>query len=318
MTKKQHSQQNLSIPRKRILLLGTGGTIAGLSNAQKSRDGADASLAGYTAARLTVDALLPMWPSHITTEQISQIDSKDMSFSVWERLYERLCVAMEDTSIGAVVITHGTDTLEETAYFLYRTLVATKPVVLTGAMRPADAVDSDGPNNLTDALRVASDMSLQPLGGGVWVVFAGQTLRGDCTQKVHPHRLDAFVARDDIKREGDAWLMRRLFALKPPYKCWPWVEIVMNYAGASGQIVEALMVQNVDGIVVAGTGNGTISKDLVSALRQAASAGIAICLTTRCPQGQVVQDQTHMFEVSPLPAPQARVELLLELLSKTS
>jgi L-asparaginase len=123
MSKKQLSQQNLT-----ILVLGTGGTIAGL--------GGEAYLAG----QLTVDALLPHSRHHLKSEQIAQIDSKDMTFAVWQQLYFRIEASMDDQSVDAVVITHGTDTLEETAYFLSRTLTTTKPIILTGAMQDRKSV----------------------------------------------------------------------------------------------------------------------------------------------------------------------------------
>lgn len=295
------SQRNLQ-----ILLLGTGGTIAGL--------GGEA----YQAAQLPIDALVPQLPrsTHsITTEQIAQIDSKDMSFAVWERLWARLRAAMLDVSIDAVVITHGTDTLEETAYFLHRSLPATKPVILTGAMRPADAHDADGPQNLEHALDAVARMASEQT-GGVWVVFAGQTLPAQHVQKNHPTRLDAFGSRDSNPSSDLAPQAMSTRNFSRPIQRWPRVEIVMNYAGAGGDYVEILVAQAVDGIVVAGTGNGTMSTSLEAALHAACKGGIAVRLSTRCLQGSVHNNANHDFEVSPLSPVQARIELMLALLSK--
>jgi L-asparaginase len=286
MTKNQHSQPNLS-----ILVLGTGGTIAGL--------GGDA----YTAAQLSIDLLLPQSKHRVTTEQIAQIDSKDMNFSIWERLCMRVGEAMQDAAVDAVVITHGTDTMEETAYFLHRTVACTKPVILTGAMRPVDDAAPDGPRNLADALDCASTLAV-----GVWVVFAGHALPAAGVQKNHPHSLDAFG-----QREIHANAPPR--TLRLPVLRWPRVEIVMNYAGASGELVEALIGQHVDGIVVAGTGNGTVSDALEAALHKAVQAGVAVSLTTRCLAGSVIQNAHHTFNISPLSPVQARVELILALLT---
>ncbi len=272
------SQENLT-----ILLLGTGGTIAGLLDKapQANQDGA------YTSAQLPVDALIPTSKHRILSEQIVQIDSKDMSFEVWEKLHIRISSAQSDPAIDAIVVTHGTDTMEETAYFLYRTLVCTKPVILTGAMRPADALDGDGSHNMTFAMEQAEQLS-----AGVWVAFAGRVFSGGNVQKVHPTRLDAFDVIDEGNRKGTS---APLIAFKSPIKGWPRVEIVMSHAGASGAIVEALIAARVDGIVMAGTGNSTVHHELEASLHKARQAGIAVSLTTRCQAGNAVQTRIDLL-----------------------
>ncbi len=291
-----HGQENLA-----ILLLGTGGTIAGL--------GGDT----YRAAQLPIDALIatlapmPAFKHRMTGEQLAQIDSKNMSLDVWERLYTRLAKAQNDNTIDAVIITHGTDTMEETAYFLHRTLACTKPVILTGAMRAADATDSDGARNLNHALLQATQ-----LGSGVWVAFAGKVFSGGNVQKIHPTRLDAFEAiRADEADEGEA-----LIPLTLPIHRWPRVEVVMSYAGASSALVEVLIAQKVDGIVVAGTGNATVHQSLEASLHAAAKAGIAVALSSRCLQGAAIKNVHPAFEALPLPPALARVELVLRLCSR--
>ncbi|MDI9335374.1 MAG: asparaginase [Cytophagales bacterium] len=286
MIKNANSQENLT-----ILLLGTGGTIAGL--------GGDA----YRAAQLPIDALVPVSKHRIVSEQLAQIDSKDMSFEIWEHLYVRLVAAQNDVAIDAIVITHGTDTLEETAYFLYRTLSCTKPVILTGAMRAADSADSDGPHNLSDALARANQLD-----AGVWVAFAGKIFSGGNVRKVHPTQLDAFDVINPIERNDAVQALPHL-ALPLPIKRWPRVEIVMSYAGASGEWVEALIQQKtngkmLDGIVVAGTGNSTVHHELGAALDKARAAGVAVYVATRCAQSGL--------SLSPL---RARIDLLLRLLT---
>jgi L-asparaginase len=280
--KNDNSQENLT-----ILVLGTGGTIAGLleNGSQGKQDKA------YTSAQLPVEALIPASKHRIISEQIAQIDSKDMSFAIWEKLYVRISAVQKDPTIHAIVITHGTDTMEETAYFLHRTLACTKPVILTGAMRPADSKDSDGPHNMVFALQQAEYLS-----AGVWVAFAGRVFSGDNVRKAHPIRLDAFDAIDD-----DFVPYTSLVAFNPPIKRWPRVEVVMSYAGANGEIIEALIEQQVDGIVVAGTGNFTAHHALETKLEKAREAGIAVSLGTRCLHGIV----------------QSRIELILRLLEVT-
>lgn len=286
MTHLHNSQENLT-----ILVLGTGGTIAGLGGH------------AYVAAQLPIEALVPASGHRLITEQLAQIDSKDMNFVVWEQLYARLCVVMADDHIDAVVMTHGTDTLEETAYFLHRALLCTKPVILTGAMRPADSTDSDGPRNMADAVNLSPQLA-----AGVWVVCAGQVLPAVGVQKNHPQNLDAFGLRVLTANAHPPAV-----GLHLPFKRWPRVEIVLNYAGATGDVVEALVSQKVDGIVVAGTGNGTVSASLQAALDKACKAGVAVRLTTRCAAGSVQLSGDQPFQVSPLSPVQARVELLLQL-----
>lgn len=287
--KNANSQQNVT-----ILVLGTGGTIAGISTSSMNASQPKRDMA-YKSAVLPIYSLVPASKHIIITEQIAQIDSKDMSFDVWEKLHTRISAAQNDTSIDAIVITHGTDTLEETAYFLHRTIACTKPVILTGAMRPADAMDSDGSQNMAFALEQAA-----LLGAGVWVTFAGKVFSGGNVQKIHPTRLDAF---DEINKSDGFQSHKPLILFNPPIKRWPRVEIVMSYAGASGALVEALIAQKVDGIVVAGTGNNTVHDALQASLDKAPEAGIAVALSTRCLQGGGM--------LTPV---QARIELILQLM----
>jgi L-asparaginase len=296
-----NSQENLANPVQKILLVGTGGTIAGLQETGLQA----ASVLAYRAGQVPIQALLEAAQSpfmaDVVCEQLAQVDSKNMRFALWEKLYARLDAAMHDDEIAAIVITHGTDTMEETAYFLHATLVATKPVILTGAMRPANAQDSDGARNLREALHQATQLS-----SGIWVSFAAKIFPALTVQKIHATRLDAF---DTIE-----WLDTHdpRFKLEAPVARWPRVEIVMNYAGADGAIVNALVAQKVDGIVVAGTGNATISDGLQAALVLASKAGIAVSLCSRCLKGGAVKSTDHAFDVSPLSAAKARIALMLE------
>jgi L-asparaginase len=162
-------------------------------------------------------------------------------------------------------------------------------VILTGAMRPADAVDSDGPQNMAFALEQTEQLS-----AGVWVAFAGKVFSGSNVRKAHPTRLDAFEVIDD-----DFVSFTSLVAFNPPIQRWPRVEVVMSYAGADGEVVEAFIAQKVDGIIVAATGNCTVHAALQAKLDKARVAGIAVSLYSRCLGG----------------IPQARVELILRLFS---
>ena len=182
--------------RKKIVFLGTGGTIAG--TARHSTDNL-----GYTAAQLGVGDLIGAIPGlsqalagqTLLAEQVAQLDSKDMDFEVWQALALRTAHFLAQDDVAGIVITHGTDTLEETAYFLHAVLpradLLHKPVVLTCAMRPASSAAPDGPQNVLDAVAVVST----PGACGVVVVCAGTVHGAVGLQKVHPYRLDELRRR---------------------------------------------------------------------------------------------------------------------------
>ncbi|KQW76572.1 asparaginase [Methylibium sp. Root1272] len=303
----------------RIVILATGGTIAG--TAATATD----SL-GYSAAQLGIAQLLAAVPAlagqPIEAEQVAQIDSKDMGMEVWRSLTRRVAHHLARPEVSGVVVTHGTDTLEETAYLLQRVLAPSKPVVLTGAMRPATAVQADGPQNLLDAVALARE----PGAAGVCVVFAGSVFGAFDVRKRHTHRLDAFGAGDDgaialiegggVRRLRDwpAGLPLGIEVLERPE---PWVEIVISHAGASGAVVEALRAQRVDGLVVAGTGNGSLHHALEAALRTAQAAGIPVQRCTRVADGAVLPTGHDALPISDARTPaQARIELMLTLMAR--
>lgn len=306
-----------------FVILGTGGTIAG-----KAADAADN--VGYSAAQLGVEQLVravpPLAGYELDCEQVAQLDSKDMDFATWQRLAAAVARHMARAEVQGIVITHGTDTLEETAYFLQRVLAPTKPVVLTAAMRPATALLVDGPQNLLDAVRVAA----HPEARGVLCVLAGVVHGAEQVRKVHSYRVDAFTSADGSRlalvEEGrvrllGAWPVAGdglgLEHLSRPADRWPRVQIVLNHVGADGSIVDALMQAGVDGIVVAGTGNGTISSALERALQRASAAGVCVWLSSRCDAGGVVrgtQEQSGWPSAGALSPVKARIEMLLQLL----
>lgn len=314
---------------KKIVVLGTGGTIAGL--APHSGQGGPGHLA-YRAGQVGVDRLLAVIPPlkglPLLAEQLAQVDSKDMGPVVWQALAARCAHWLSDDDVQGLVITHGTDTLEETAYFLHRVLAPHKPVVLTCAMRPADALAPDGPQNLVDAVAVAQSSGAQ----GVVAVCAGQVHSAIDVAKVHPYRLDAFSSGDagpiawveagqlrllrswPVAADGRADLLAAAVARHSP-TAWPSVEIVLNHAGADGRIVDALVGAGVLGLVAAGTGNGTLSQMLEAALLRARESGVEVVRSTRCASGQVVPYRDDAIAVARGLSPvKARIALLLDLL----
>ena len=307
---------------KKIAILATGGTIAGTSPVPGDN-------LGYTAAQLRVEDLLASVPAlagvPLVSEQVAQIDSKDMTFDIWRQLAQRCSHWLAQPDISGIVITHGTDTLEETAFVLQAVLAPVKPVALTCAMRPATALVPDGPQNLLDAVSVAAHPGAQ----GVIAVCAGTIHSARDVRKRHTYRLDAFGSGDagpvGYVEEGRLRLLRAWpesigdapAALRKflNAKRWPRVEIVMSHAGAGGAIVQALVAQGVAGIVVAGSGNGSVHRDLETALRAARDAGVKVVRSTRCAEGEVLARPAdalpHSAGLSPV---KARIALMLALL----
>ena len=328
------------MPKKNVnavVVLGTGGTIAGL--AIDTGDNV-----GYTAAQIGIKALLEAIPAlgdlpcELISEQVAQVDSKDMSIAVWQRLLVRTSHWLSDPKVRGVVITHGTDTLEETAYFLHRALPcdlrASKPVVLTCAMRPASALNADGPQNMRDSIAVV----LTPGAKGVVAVCAGTVHTAKDVVKFHTYRLDAFTSGDAgplaYVEEGAVRLLKDWPSVTTPIindavrnlsvaAVWPRVEIVMNHAGAGGLMVDALLAQSESGqvapllgIVVAGTGNGSLHQDLEAALLRAQANGVAVLRSTRCALGRVIPVPSATIKPADGLSPvKARIALMLELMA---
>ncbi|QHE88870.1 asparaginase [Hydrogenophaga sp. BPS33] len=319
---------------QRLVILGTGGTIAG--RAAQSGDNV-----GYVAGQVSVADLVAAVPAlahlPLVVEQVAQIDSKDMGLPVWQALARSLAAHLDDPAVSSVLVTHGTDTLEETAFVLQQVLQPRKPVVLTCAMRPASALSPDGPQNLSDAVAVAR----QATGGCVVVVCAGQVHAARDVAKVHTYQLNAFDSgdagplarveeggvrrfrawsagdsRDAAPAQASPDLLERFLAAE----ALPRVELVTSHADADGNLVRALAAQPaparpLKGIVVAATGNGTVHRSLVEALNEAKASGVRVVLASRCARGRVVPHAGLAFEHSHGLSPvKARLALALELL----
>lgn len=313
-----------------IAVLATGGTIAG--------EAADAAkTAGYQAGVVGVDKLLAAVPAlagvaRVRAEQVASIDSRDMSDALWIALSQRVNALLAQDDVDGVVIAHGTDTLEETAYWLHLTVAGTKPVVLTAAMRPSTALSADGPLNLLNAVTVAA--SPDAAGRGVLVAFANRIHCARDVTKTSTYAIDAFESpevgvlgwvqdgRVDFQR-----LTTRAHTSASAFRvdalasggALPAVEVVVSHAGVSRVAVDALVAAGVRGIVVAGTGNGSIHATLQQALADARANGVAVVRASRVGSGHVMRngaapdDALGFVSAGALNPYKARVLLMLAL-----
>lgn len=320
---------------KKIVFLGMGGTIAG-------KAGSPDDNVGYKAAQLGVQELLAAVPALAASlggrsaiaEQVAQLDSKDMHDGAWQQLGLRALHYLAMPDVAGLVVTHGTDTLEETGYFLSRVLppelLCAKPVVMTCAMRPATSQSPDGPQNLADATTVACTSGAR----GVVLVCAGVIHDALHVRKVHPYRPNAFdsgeagplgFVEEGVARMVHGWPEVGSTPSIPAAlnaRQWPRVEIVVNHAGVSGAAVRGMVAHHggipVRGMVVAGTGNGSVHQDLEAALAEVQSQGVRVVRSTRCALGQIVGsprgDDTD-FGVTRLDPYKARIALMLDLLA---
>ncbi|MEO8836083.1 MAG: asparaginase, partial [Caldimonas sp.] len=286
-----------------VVVLGTGGTIAGRAATPESLAYASAQIDVADLAASAAQSGRALGPVRIETEQVAQIDSKDMDFATWRRLALAVERHAARPEVRGIVVTHGTDTLEETAFFLACVVAAAKPVVLTAAMRPATSFEADGPRNLADAIAVAASETNTDDAPGVVVAFAGEIHAARDVRKAHPRRLDAFTSGErgaigrvvdgrveSLRRAPDVARLVDAESLPEDAAAWPWVEIVTSDAGADGRVVDMLVAQGVAGIVVAATGNGSLHRALERALADAVACGVVVRRASRVLDGSIVEE----------------------------
>mgnify|MGYP001549486549 CR=1 FL=1 len=323
MTTTPSSASPAALPR--IAVLATGGTIAG-----SAADAAQTS--GYQAGVVGVDRLLAAVPalSHVArieAEQVASIDSKDLDIALWTMLAERIAALAACEDIDGIVVTHGTDTLEETAYALHLVVKTDKPVVLTAAMRPSSALSADGPLNLLGAVTVAGSPAAR--GQGVLVAFNNRIHSARDVVKTSTYAVDAFHSPEigalgwvqDGRVEFQRAVVRPHTTATPfvALASWPVVEIVASYAGASRTAVDAFVASGAQGIVVAGTGNGSIHACVQAALGEASARGVAVVRASRVGSGHVMRngaasdDALGFVSAGTLNPYKARVLLMLAL-----
>lgn len=315
----QVRQPQTSLPR--VLVLATGGTISGKADTR--------SAIGYDAGAVTGEQLIAGVPgveklARLKVEQISNIASQNMNSQVWFRLAERIHEAFTKNEADAVIITHGTDTMEETAFFLDIVTGDSRPVVLTGAMRPSTAISADGPANMYEAVKVAA--SPQARNRGVLVVLDDTIHAARWVSKTHTTALETFHSRDaGPVGMADPANVRFLAPPRtethlplPHNPVLPRVEIIYAHADMdTGQIDEAVK-NGARGIVIAGMGDGNVSEEALSGLDRAVKAGVVVVRSSRVGDGFVnrnveIDDDRHGLVASLDLNPQ-KARILLQLL----
>jgi len=314
-----------------VIILATGGTIAGAA--------ASGTQAGYTSGAVTIDAMIAAVPgikdlANIRGEQISNVGSQDMSFNIMLTLAKRINELLAKSDVDGVVVTHGTDTMEETAFFLNLVVKSNKPVVLVGSMRPSTAVSADGPLNLYEAVAVAADPKAG--GRGVLVVMNDWIEGAHSLTKTSTTAVQTFMSplRGLV---GVSAYGKNDYFNNPEWKHttgsefdvttvtrFPRVDVIFACADMSPDLIDAAVANGAAGIVIAGVGNGNMNKASLEAAERAAKKGVVIVRSSRVPTGSVgrnveVNDDEMGFVASDELNPQkARILLMLALLKPRS
>jgi L-asparaginase len=312
-----------------IRLLATGGTIAGAQTATGR---------GYQAGKFSIEALIAAVPqlaglARLEVEQVAAIGSQDMDDATWLKLAARTQAALDDAAIAGVVITHGTDTMEETAFFLNLVVHSTNPIVLVGAMRPATEISADGPMNLYNAVAVAAHRGMQ--GRGVLVVandeihFAREVAKTNTTQVgtfratarglaglVHAGRVHLYAPPVRRHTTASEFSVTGLTTL-------PRVDVIYAHAGVGGEHIAAAVQAGARGLIIAGVGDGNLAAPALRAAAEAARAGVAVVRSSRTGGGvverniEVDDDALGFIAADELNPQKARVLLMLGLTRTT-
>lgn len=314
-----------------IYILATGGTIAGSGTGSSTQTNYHA---GGVAIQTLIDAVPAMMDiANITGEQVVNIGSQDMTTDVWLTLANRINELLAQDDVDGIVITHGTDTMEETAYFLNLTVKSNKPVVMTGAMRASTALSADGPLNLYNAVCTAA--APESKGKGVLVVLNGIILDAHSVIKMNTVDVQTFQAPNSGPLGylfnskvfyNDVTLKKHttqsVFDVKG-LKQLPKVGIVYSYADIDADVMTPYLNGGYQGIVHAGLGNGNYHKNLFPSLLEARKKGILVVRSSRVPTGPTtldneVDDAAYQFVASQELNPQKARILLMLALTKTT
>jgi L-asparaginase len=310
-----------------VVILATGGTIAGAA--------ATGTQSGYTSGAVTIDAMLAAVPgieklATVKGEQISNVGSQDMSFDIMLKLAKRINELLATPAVDGIVVTHGTDTMEETAYFLNLVVKSDKPVVLVGSMRPSTAVSADGPLNLYNAVGVAADPRAR--GRGVLVLMNDWIHAAHSLTKTSTTAVQTFMSplRGLV---GVAAYGHNDFYSSPVWKHTtgsefdvtgvsklPRVDVIFACADMSPDLIDAAAANGAKGIVIAGVGNGNMNKASLDAAARVAKKGVVVVRSSRVATGsvgrnvEVNDDELGLLASDELNPQKARILLSLALL----
>ncbi len=310
----------------RVVILATGGTIAGV----QPKEGE----AGYKSGSVSVESLVAAAPgleklATIKGEQVASIGSQDMNDFVWIKLARKAAELLASPDVDGIVVTHGTDTLEETALFLNLVLKSDKPVVLVGSMRPSTELSAEGPSNLYNAMSIAADPAAR--GRGVLVVANDTLHAARALQKTHTTSVQTFISvnrgpvAEVLKGTKPVWFLppaatapKGTFSIAG-LDALPRVDIVYGHENSDGVQVKAAVAAGAKGIVLAGVGDGNATKETIDALAEAATAGVVVVRSTRVGSGivrrniEVNDDKLGFVAALELNPQKARVLLRLAL-----
>ena len=314
-----------------IIILATGGTIAGAAPSSTQ--------AGYTSGKIDVQGMIQGVPdleklARVTGEQFSNVGSQDMSFEIMINLANRINALLMKEEIDGVVVTHGTDTMEETAFFLNLTVKSAKPVIMTGAMRPFTALSADGPLNLYNAVAVAADPRSREL--GVLVVMNDRIHGAHSLTKSNTTSVETFLS--PVNGLMGTVIYGTIQYFRGPFRkhtifsefsvegvrCLPRVDIMYACADMPPDLIDCSVAKGARGIVIAGDGNGNMNQATVKKGAEMAKKGIFIVRSSRVPTGTVgrnmeVDDDANQFIASDeLNPAKARILLMLALLKDRS
>ncbi len=312
-----------------IVILATGGTIAGAAESGTS--------AGYTSGQVGVQTMIDAVPgikdiANVTGEQIANVGSQDMSIKIWLDLAHKINELLATDAVDGIVITHGTDTQEETAYFLNLVVKSDKPVVTTGSMRPSTAVSAEGPLNLYNAVAVAANKKAK--GRGVMIVMNDQIHSPQAATKTNTTSVQTFLS--PMQGMLGAVLYGQLEFYRMPHnihttksefsvkgvKELPRVDVIFGAADMNPDLIDLSVKAGAKGIVIAGVGNGNMNAASLEACKKAIDKGIVVVRSTRVPTGYVLRngevndDKYGTIASDELNAQKSRVLLMLALMKK--
>ncbi|MBZ7938121.1 type II asparaginase [Campylobacter molothri] len=314
--------------KPKIVILATGGTIAGSIDSELETT-------GYKAGVIGIETLIKAVPqikdiAQVSGEQIANIDSSNMNDEIWLKLAKKINELLKK-DVDGIVITHGTDTMEETAYFLNLTVKSNKPVVLVGAMRPATAMSADGPKNLYNAVALAANENAK--NKGVMIAMDDKILGARGVVKTHTLNVDAFTSPDfgnlGYIVDGKVFFYNTIskdHTTKTPFdvsklKTLPKVDILYTYSNdGSGVAAKALFENGTQGLVIAGSGAGSIHENQKEVLKDLIKKGLKLVVSTRVVAGSVAinkDDQNLGFISAQNLNPQKARVLLMLALTKT-